>query len=99
VVGPPTTTEGPDDDRSSSGDSLVAFLFGVAGVPELPGVALTPLLVDLGMSVAAARRQIARMCAQGRLASSRSGRGAGPVDRPAVAHPAADHEGESPSTC
>lgn len=77
MTGPPTTTaEGRGDDRSSSGDSLVAFLFGVAGVPELPGVALTQLLVDLGMSVAAARRQITRMRAEGRLASSRSGRGA-----------------------
>lgn len=54
---------------------LVAFLFGVAGVPQLPGVVLTELLAEFGLSAAAARQQLARMRADGQLASTRSGRG------------------------
>jgi phenylacetic acid degradation operon negative regulatory protein len=54
----------------------VAFLFGVAGRRELPGVLLVELLGEFGMSAAAARRQLARMRAEGQIASSRRGRGA-----------------------
>lgn len=69
---------GPSEPGAPAGarDGLVAFLFGVAGVPELPGMVLTELLGEFGMSVAAARRQVARMREEGKLASSRTGRGA-----------------------
>ncbi|MBV8194003.1 MAG: hypothetical protein JOY80_00595, partial [Candidatus Dormibacteraeota bacterium] len=39
----------------------VPFLFGIAGRPELGGLALQLLLGDLGMSPPAARTLIARM--------------------------------------
>ncbi len=54
---------------------LVPFLFGVAGVEELRGTALTRLLGDLGMTTVAARGQLARMRRAGQLATSRAGRG------------------------
>ncbi len=54
---------------------LVPFLFGVAGVEELHGTALTRLLGDLGMTTVAARGQLARMRRAGQLATSRAGRG------------------------
>ena len=53
---------------------LVPFLFGVTGRAELPGGALTELLVDLGLSRSAARALIARMRTAGQLASQKRGR-------------------------
>ena len=50
------------------------FLFGVAGRPELPGPALVTLLGDLGLTPAAARALVARLRAEGSLASRRDGR-------------------------
>ena len=55
--------------------ALVPFLFGVTGTDELAGVALTRLLGDLGTGAAAARQQLARMCRDGQLSTSRRGRG------------------------
>lgn len=55
---------------------LVPFLFAVSGRAELPGVVLNRLLVDLGMSPAAAKAMLARMRQRGQLAARRSGRGA-----------------------
>jgi phenylacetic acid degradation operon negative regulatory protein len=53
---------------------LVPFLFGVTDRAELPGATLTALLTDLGLSRSAARALIARMRANGQLASSKRGR-------------------------
>jgi len=53
---------------------LVPFLFGVTGRTELPGGALTDLLIDAGLSRSAARALIARMRTAGQLASSKRGR-------------------------
>ena len=53
---------------------LVPFLFGVTGRTELPGGALTELLIDLGLSRSAARALIARMRTAGQLASTKRGR-------------------------
>jgi phenylacetic acid degradation operon negative regulatory protein len=61
--------------RRSQTVALVPFLFGVTGTDELAGVALTRLLGDLGVGAAAARQQLARMCREGQLSSSRRGRG------------------------
>jgi phenylacetic acid degradation operon negative regulatory protein len=55
---------------------MVAFLFGVAGQPELPRTALTQLLVDLGLSVPAAHALLTRMRRHGLLGSTRRGRDA-----------------------
>lgn len=65
---------------------LVPFVFGVAGTPELPGVVLNQLLVDIGMTPAAAKTMLARMRHRGQLAARRAGRGsmyrlAGPFER------------------
>lgn len=60
----------------SSTTGLVPFLFGVAGVAQLPGVVLTELLGEFGVGAAAARQQLARMRADGQLDSVRTGRGA-----------------------
>ncbi|UWP85083.1 hypothetical protein [Dactylosporangium fulvum] len=57
--------------------SLVPFLFGVAQRPELPGVGLTRLLGDFGLTEAAARALLLRMRQEGKLASVRRGRGVG----------------------
>ncbi|WP_343870912.1 hypothetical protein [Dactylosporangium roseum] len=57
--------------------SLVPFLFGVAQRPELPGVGLTRLLGDFGLTGAAARALLLRMRQEGKLASVRRGRGVG----------------------
>jgi DNA-binding transcriptional regulator PaaX len=54
---------------------LVAFLFGLAQRNELPGVALTRLLTDLGLSPSAAKGLIARLLREGHLAGTRRGRG------------------------
>jgi phenylacetic acid degradation operon negative regulatory protein len=56
------------------GVGQVAFLFGLTGRDELPGVALRRLLGDLGMSPDAARTLVARMVRSGELASHRRGR-------------------------
>ena len=53
---------------------LVPFLFGVTGRTELAGGVLTGLLIDLGLTPAAARALIARMRTAGQLASTRRGR-------------------------
>ncbi len=53
---------------------LVAFLFGVAGQPELPGPALVALLADLGIAPGTGRTAIARLRANGNLAATRHGR-------------------------
>ena len=53
---------------------MVPFLFGVAGVEALPGVVLTHLLGDLGLSPAAARACIARLRSGGFLSADRAGR-------------------------
>ena len=53
---------------------MVPFLFGVAGVEAMPGVVLTHLLGDLGLSPAAARAVIARLRGGGFLSAHRSGR-------------------------
>jgi phenylacetic acid degradation operon negative regulatory protein len=55
---------------------LVPFLFGVSGRAVLPGVVLTRLLGDLGMSESAARGLIARLRRDGHLAAHRRGRAA-----------------------
>lgn len=52
----------------------VAFLFGLAGSERLPGVPLTRLLGDLGMTHAAARTLLGRMRRQGHLETIRHGR-------------------------
>ncbi|GAA4260942.1 hypothetical protein GCM10022255_091600 [Dactylosporangium darangshiense] len=57
--------------------SLVPFLFGVAQRAELPGVGLTRLLGDFGLSEAAARALLLRMRQEGQVESIRRGRGAG----------------------
>jgi phenylacetic acid degradation operon negative regulatory protein len=57
--------------------SLVPFLFGVAQRAELPGVGLTRLLGDFGLSEAAARALLLRMRQEGQVDSVRRGRGAG----------------------
>jgi len=57
--------------------SLVPFLFGVAHRSELPGVGLTRLLGDFGLSEAAARALLLRMRQEGQVDSVRRGRGAG----------------------
>ncbi|MFC4108412.1 PaaX family transcriptional regulator C-terminal domain-containing protein [Micromonospora zhanjiangensis] len=54
---------------------LVPFLFGVTRQAELPGIALTRLLGDLGLTEAAARALLQRMCRDGQLARTRRGRG------------------------
>lgn len=54
---------------------LVAFLFGTADLETLPGVVLVELLGEFGVGVAAARQQLARMRAEGKLTSVRKGRG------------------------
>jgi phenylacetic acid degradation operon negative regulatory protein len=53
---------------------FVPFLFGVAGTAELPGVVLTRLLGELGLSEPAARAALARMQKAGNLSSTRRGR-------------------------
>lgn len=53
---------------------LVPFLFGVTGRTELPGGALTDLLIDTGLTRSAARALIARMRTGGQLASAKRGR-------------------------
>jgi phenylacetic acid degradation operon negative regulatory protein len=55
---------------------LVPFLFAVTDRPELPGVVLNRLLVDLGMSASAAKSMLVRMRRRGQLAARRNGRGA-----------------------
>lgn len=65
---------------------LVPFVFGIAGRTELPGVVLNRLLIDLGLTPAAAKAMLARMRMRGQLAAQRSGRGsryrlAGPFER------------------
>jgi phenylacetic acid degradation operon negative regulatory protein len=57
--------------------SLVPFLFGVAQRAELPGVGLTRLLGDFGLTEAAARALLLRMRQEGQIESVRRGRGAG----------------------
>lgn len=59
----------------SSTTGLVALLFGAVEERELPGVVLTALLGDLGVGPGAARRQLARMRADGQLGGVRTGRG------------------------
>jgi len=54
---------------------LAAFLFGVAQREQLPGAVLTALLMDLGLTQAAARALISRMRQEGQLAGERRGRG------------------------
>ncbi|MFC4948376.1 PaaX family transcriptional regulator C-terminal domain-containing protein [Pseudonocardia sp. GCM10023141] len=71
VTSEKVTSERPRRSRSLS---LVAFLFGVADVDELPGLALVQLLGELGMSTSAARGLLARMRSDGQLATSRRGR-------------------------
>jgi phenylacetic acid degradation operon negative regulatory protein len=66
----------PQDGGRSTTTGLVPFLFGVAGVPRLPGVVLTELLGEFGVGAAAARQQLARMRVEGQLDSVRAGRGA-----------------------
>lgn len=53
------------------------FLFGVAQRTELPGVGLTRLLGDFGLTEAAARALLLRMRQDGQVESVRRGRGAG----------------------
>lgn len=53
------------------------FLFGVAHRAELPGVGLTRLLGDFGLTEAAARALLLRMRQEGKLESVRRGRGVG----------------------
>ena len=65
---------------------LVPFVFGIAGRTELPGVVLNRLLIDLGLTPAAAKTMLARMRNRGQLAAQRTGRGsryrlAGPFER------------------
>lgn len=50
------------------------FVFGIADQPELPGVVLNRLLVDLGLSPAAAKALLARMRQREQLAARRDGR-------------------------
>ncbi len=69
----PTVAAGPP--RRSAKVGTVPFLFGVAGVEELPGTVLVHLLGDLGMSAVAARGMLARMREDGQLAAQRDGRG------------------------
>ena len=56
------------------GAGEVAFLFGLAGRSELPGVALRRMLDDLGHSADATRTLLARMVRAGQLVSHRQGR-------------------------
>lgn len=58
----------------SRGGGLVAFLFGLAGRPELPGVTLRRMLADLEVSPDAARSLLARMVREDQLTSRRDGR-------------------------
>ncbi|MBV9846271.1 MAG: hypothetical protein JOZ47_14550 [Kutzneria sp.] len=55
--------------------ALVPFLFGAANRELIPGTVLNRLLVDLGLTSAAARTLVARMKKHGQLASIRRGRG------------------------
>lgn len=54
--------------------ALVAFLFGVAGRPELTGSGLRALLGELGLSDDAARALLSRMHRGGQLTAERHGR-------------------------
>ncbi len=54
--------------------ALVAFLFGVAGRPELKGSGLRALLGELGLSDDAARALLSRMHRGGQLTAERHGR-------------------------
>lgn len=69
-----------DNDTSSAhpsrgrGVGQVAFLFGLTGRDELPGVALRRMLGDVGMSPDVARALLARMVRSGELSSHRRGR-------------------------
>ena len=65
----------PVEVRRSRAVGLVPFLFGVAGTEQLAGVALVALLGELGIGVAAARGQLARMRRNGQLGTSQRGRG------------------------
>ncbi|GLY70114.1 PaaX family transcriptional regulator C-terminal domain-containing protein [Amycolatopsis taiwanensis] len=53
---------------------LVPFLFGLAGTQSVPAKVINHLLVDLGMSAAAAKAQLARMRQRGQLTATRHGR-------------------------
>lgn len=67
------TYGGAEAERSRT-IGLVPFLFGLADGPTLPAAVLNRLLVDLGMSPAAAKAQLARMRQRGQLATTRRGR-------------------------
>ncbi|MGI8535502.1 MAG: PaaX family transcriptional regulator C-terminal domain-containing protein [Mycobacteriales bacterium] len=56
------------------GRDLIPYMFGFAEAGELPGDVLTQLLVDVGLTAAAARTSIARMRRRGGLAARRVGR-------------------------
>ena len=57
------------------GVDLVPFLFGALEDDRMPGVVLNRLLVELGLTSAAARTLVARMKKHGQLESTREGRG------------------------
>lgn len=54
---------------------LLGFLFGVAGRQELPGVAVSRLMVTLGVAEPTVRALLARMRKAGDIATTRRGRG------------------------
>jgi len=60
--------------RPAPGLASVGYLFGTIGAQAVPGTVLVPLLVDLGMSVSAARTLLHRMRAAGSLTTERMGR-------------------------
>ena len=67
-------THAPQRTSRGRGAGLVAFLFGLAGSPSLPGTTLRRMLGDLGLSADAARTLLARMVREGQLSSQREGR-------------------------
>lgn len=64
----------PERPTRGRGVGQVAFLFGLSGRTELPGVVLRRMLGDLGTSPDASRTLLARMVRSGQLTSSHQGR-------------------------